>query len=183
MTIWGRPRENWRWWRPASIWRPRRSRMRSTRPSRAAKRAAKEYWLAAAAQAHPQRAHQADEGRGLRHGLSLRPRPAGSVFGPGLFSTRRWAVIPSTIRQASGFEREISKRLDYWAKIRRERRRRLISVDRRQQTFRAPAGCRHVSMSARPAILPSTELFQAWLSMRKNACRSRHPPVTHATNN
>ena len=42
--------------------------------------------LAAAAKAHPQRADQADEGRGLRQGLSLRPRSAGCVFGPGLFS-------------------------------------------------------------------------------------------------
>ena len=43
-------------------------------------------WFAAAAKTHPQRADQADEGRGLRRGLSLRPRPAGSLFRPGLFS-------------------------------------------------------------------------------------------------
>ena len=42
--------------------------------------------LAAAAQAHPQRPDQADEGRGLRQGLPVRPRPAGRLFRPGLFS-------------------------------------------------------------------------------------------------
>ena len=42
-------------------------------------------WLAAAAQAHPQRADQADEGRGLRQGLPVRPRPARRLFRPGLF--------------------------------------------------------------------------------------------------
>ena len=42
--------------------------------------------LAAAAQAYPQCADQADEGRGLWRRLSLRPRRAGCLFGPGLFS-------------------------------------------------------------------------------------------------
>ena len=42
--------------------------------------------LAAAAQAHPQRADQADEGRELRQGLRIRPRRARSLFRAGLFS-------------------------------------------------------------------------------------------------
>ena len=41
--------------------------------------------LAVAAQAHPQRADQADEGRKLRQGLPLRPRPARRLLRPGLF--------------------------------------------------------------------------------------------------
>ena len=42
--------------------------------------------LAAAAQAHPQRPDQADEARGLRQGLPVRPRPARRLFRSGLFS-------------------------------------------------------------------------------------------------
>ena len=40
--------------------------------------------LAAAAAAYPQRADEADEGRGIRSRLSLRPRPAGRLFRAGL---------------------------------------------------------------------------------------------------
>jgi putative ATPase len=44
--------------------------------------------LTPAAQAHPQRADQAHEGRRLRGGLRVRSRSAGSVFRPGLFPGR-----------------------------------------------------------------------------------------------
>ena len=54
--------------------------------------------LAAAAEDHPQRADQADEGRGLRHGLSLRSRRAGRLFRPGLFP--RGARPPDLLRPA-----------------------------------------------------------------------------------
>ena len=44
--------------------------------------------LADAAQDHPQRADQADEGAGIRRGLPLRPRPAGCLLRPELFPRR-----------------------------------------------------------------------------------------------
>ena len=54
--------------------------------------------LAAAAQAHPQCADQADEGRRLRRGLRLRPRRARGVFRPELFPRR--ARPPALLRPA-----------------------------------------------------------------------------------
>ena len=76
--------------------------------------------LAAAAEAHPQCADQADEGRGLRRRLPLRPRPARAFSGQDYFPEKmgRQTFYDPPER---GFEREIRKRLDYWAKIRRER--------------------------------------------------------------
>ena len=77
-------------------------------------------WLAAAAQAHPQRADQADEVGGLRPRLRLRPRRRGGVLRPGLFpgGTRPPEFYDPPER---GFEREIRKRLDYWAKLRKDK--------------------------------------------------------------
>ncbi len=54
--------------------------------------------LAAAAQAHPQCAHQADEGRRLRRGLRVRPRRARGIFRPELFPRR--ARPPALLRPA-----------------------------------------------------------------------------------
>ena len=55
-------------------------------------------WLAAAAEAHPQRADQADEGRGLRRRLPVRPRRSRTPFPARTISRRRWAASTSTIR-------------------------------------------------------------------------------------
>ena len=57
--------------------------------------------LAAAAEAHPQRADQADEGRKLRRGLRLRPRRAGRVLGPGLLPGSARPPDSSTIRPSA----------------------------------------------------------------------------------
>ncbi len=57
--------------------------------------------LAAAAQAHPQRADQADEVGRLRRGLRLRSRRAGGVLRPGLFPRRAWPASNSTIRPSA----------------------------------------------------------------------------------
>ena len=54
--------------------------------------------LADAAEDHPQRADQADEERGLRRGLPLRPRPARGLLRPGLFP--RSARPPDLLRSA-----------------------------------------------------------------------------------
>ena len=67
----------------------------------AAKRAAKEARLAAAAQAHPQRADQADEVRGLRPRLCLRPRRRGGLLRARTTSRRSSAARPSTIRPSA----------------------------------------------------------------------------------
>ncbi len=78
-------------------------------------------WLAAAAQAHPQRADQADAGGRLRPRLRLRPRRAEEAFSgqnyfPDALPRQQFYDPPER-----GFEREIRKRLDYWAKLRKER--------------------------------------------------------------
>ena len=54
--------------------------------------------LAAAAEAHPERADQADEGRRLWPRLCLRPRHRGRLFRPGLFPRRAGRGRISTIR-------------------------------------------------------------------------------------
>jgi putative ATPase len=72
--------------------------------------------LAAAAQAHPQRADEADEGRGLRRRLRYdHDEPdafSGQDYFPEALGRRRFYDPPER-----GFEREIRKRLDYWAKL------------------------------------------------------------------
>ena len=76
--------------------------------------------LAAAAQAHPQRADQAHEERRLRPRLRLRPRRreafSGQNYFPDALPRQRFYNPPER-----GFEREIKKRLEYWAKLRKER--------------------------------------------------------------
>ena len=74
-----------------------------------------------AAQAHPQRADQADEGGRLRRRLRLRPRRAGGLLGPELLPRRHGARSSSTTPDGRGFEREIKKRLEHWAKLRAKR--------------------------------------------------------------
>ena len=76
--------------------------------------------LADAAENHPQCADETHEKRGLRFRLPLRPRRAGGIFRPGLLADaiRRQSLYRPVER---GFEREIRKRLEYWAKLRRER--------------------------------------------------------------
>ncbi len=77
--------------------------------------------LAAAAQAHPQCADQADAVGRLRPRLCLRPRhrkrrsPARTIS-PTRLPRQQFYNPPER-----GFEREIRKRLDYWAKLRKER--------------------------------------------------------------
>ena len=88
---------------------------------KAAMRTAKDGGLAAAAQDHPQCADQADEAGGLWRRLPLRPRRAGRLFRPGLFPRKAGPADRSTSRSERGFEREIRKRLDWWAKLRAER--------------------------------------------------------------
>jgi putative ATPase len=92
-------RANWRWRRPASISRPRRNRTPSTPPSRRRCALAKEHWLAAAAEAHPQRADQADEGEGYGAGYRY-DHDSRTAFRGRTISPRRWAGSPSTIRRA-----------------------------------------------------------------------------------
>ena len=73
-----------------------------------------------AAQAHPQRADQADEAGGLRRGLRLRPQRAGGLLRPELLPRRDGA--PAVLRpDGRGFEAEIKKRLEHWAKLRAKR--------------------------------------------------------------
>ena len=77
--------------------------------------------LAAAAQAHSQRADQADEGAKATAAATptttTRPRrsPARTIF-PTRCGRQHFYDPPER-----GFEREIRKRLDYWAKLRKER--------------------------------------------------------------
>ena len=77
--------------------------------------------LAGAAEDHPQRADQADEGRGLRLRLPLRSRRAGLLLRARTISPKRSAGRSFYDPPDRGFEREIRKRLDYWAKLRKER--------------------------------------------------------------
>ena len=88
----------------------------------AAMQAAKEARLAAAAEAHPQCADQADEAEGYGAGYDYDHDEPRGVFRPGLFSRKRSARQQFYDPPERGFEREIRKRLDYWAKLRKERK-------------------------------------------------------------
>ena len=59
---------------------------------------------------------------GYGAGLPVRPPSRGSVLRPELLSRTAWRASSSTSPRDRGFEREISKRLEYWAKLRAERR-------------------------------------------------------------
>ncbi len=61
--------------------------------------------------------HQADERRRLRRRLHLRPRHAQCPF-PARITSRKNGRQTFYDPPDRGFEREISKRLDYWAKLR-----------------------------------------------------------------
>ena len=78
--------------------------------------------LAAAAQAHPQRADQADAVGRLRRRatttITTRPRPSPArTISPKQLGRQTFYDPPER-----GFEREIRKRLEYWAKLRKERK-------------------------------------------------------------
>ncbi len=78
--------------------------------------------LAAAAQAHPQCADQADEVGRLWLRLSTTITTRRTRFPARTISRANSAGRPSMIRSDRGFEREIRKRLDYWAKAPQPRR-------------------------------------------------------------
>ena len=75
-----------------------------------------------AAQAHPQRADAADAAGGLRRRLPVRPRSAGGLLRPELFPRRHGARSSSMPADGRGFEAELKKRLEQWAKLRARRR-------------------------------------------------------------
>jgi len=77
--------------------------------------------VAAAAQAYPEFTDEIDEVGRLWQRLRIRPRRAGG-FSPArtIFRTR-WDGRPSTIRPTAASSARVRKRLDYWAKLRRER--------------------------------------------------------------
>ena len=77
--------------------------------------------LAAAAEAHSQRADPADEERRLRLGLRIRPRRARTHSPARTISRSNSAGSKFYDPPERGFEREIRKRLEYWAKLRKER--------------------------------------------------------------
>ena len=84
-------------------------------------RTAKEARLAAAAEAHPQRADQADEGakataRATNTTTTRRTRSPARTISPKSSAASTFYDPPER-----GFEREIRKRLEYWAKLRKER--------------------------------------------------------------
>ena len=88
----------------------------------AAKRVGEGARLAAAAEAHPERADQADEGRGLRPGYEYdHDTPegfSGQDYFPEALGRQTFYDPPER-----GFEREIRKRLDYWSKLRGDKSR------------------------------------------------------------
>ena len=93
--------------------------------------------LADAAEGHPQRADQADEGGGLGSGYHYdHDKPdafSGQDYFPEKIGRQRFYDPPDR-----GFEREIRKRLDYWAKLRKERGRGV--GNRRTVLFSRTAG-------------------------------------------
>jgi len=84
----------------------------------AAKRAARDTGCADAAEAHPQRADPAHARHRLRQGLRLRPHHRGGLSPARTTSPTGWARQEFYAPVDRGFEREIKKRLDYWAKLR-----------------------------------------------------------------
>ena len=88
---------------------------------KAAMRAAKEHGSLSAAQAHPQRADQAHAGGGLRRRLRLRPRHRGRLLRTELLPRGVGARPQFYDPPDRGFEREIRKRLTYWADLRAKR--------------------------------------------------------------
>ena len=114
-----------------------------------AMRTAKEAGSLLAAQAHPQRADQADEDRRLRLGLRIRSRReeafSGQDYFPEQLGRQKFYDPPER-----GFEREISKRLDYWAKLRNERSgldKRAEPVLRGSRGPRQPGGGKQIAGS------------------------------------
>ena len=119
-TFSARPRASWRWPRRRSISRPRRNRTRSIRPS--ARRCA------------PPRRHGSllppkhilnaptklmkseGYGAGYRYDHDEPDAFSGQDYFPEALGRQQFYDPPDR-----GFEREIRKRLDYWAKLRRER--------------------------------------------------------------
>ena len=73
-----------------------------------------------AAGAYPERADQADEAARLRRGLRLRPRRRGRRSPARTTSPTAWRASEFYRPSDRGFEREIGKRLDYWARLRAE---------------------------------------------------------------
>ena len=81
-----RRRANWRSRKLPSMWRRRPNPTPSTRPmALPARLGPRQLRLAGAAENHPQRTDEADEGGGLRRRLRIRPRRARRLFRPGLF--------------------------------------------------------------------------------------------------
>ena len=97
--------------------------------------AARAHRLAGAAEAHPERAHPADEGRGLRRRLRLRPRHRGRLLRPGLLSAEAWSAPRFYEPTDRGDERGLRERLLSFA----ARRARLSRAGRRVTRANAPA--------------------------------------------
>ncbi len=74
-----------------------------------------------AAGAYPQRADQADEAARLRRRLRIRPRGGGRVLRARTTFPTAWSASEFYRPRDRGFEREIGKRLEHWAKLRAER--------------------------------------------------------------
>ena len=103
--------------------RPRRSRTPSTRPSAAAQSLAKTEGSLTPPNNHSQRADAPHEARGLRRRPYEYDHDAPDAFSgqnywPDALGRR---VLYEPVER--GFERELKKRLDYWARPRKERGR------------------------------------------------------------
>ena len=119
-TISARPRANWRSPRRPSISPPRRNRMPLYTAFKAAMRAARKTGSLLPPKTILNAPTKLMKQEGYGRGLRLRPRRAGRVFRPGLFpGDARPADFYEPVER--GFEREIRKRLDWWAKLRAER--------------------------------------------------------------
>ncbi len=117
--------------------------------------------LGHAAEDHPQCADQDDEGAGIRRQATNTIPTSLTGFPDRTIFPTRWAGKPFYDPPDKGFEREIRKRLDWWASLRGQTRRRLIQIisliDRRSRVIRSLMDSRGKGHMEPESILPAGE--------------------------
>ena len=115
------PRASWRWRRRRSIWRRRRNRMRAICAYNAAMRAAKEHGSLMPPKiilnAPTKLMREEGYGAGYAYDHNAEEAFSGQNYFPDEMESRPQFYDPPD----RGFEREINKRLEHWAKLRAER--------------------------------------------------------------
>ena len=99
--------------------------------------------LADAAEAHPQRADQADEGRSATARAMPTTTTPRRAFPAQDYGPRKWSRRPSTSRPTAASKRKVRERLEYWDERRKElqqsgARRRVKASERNREQAHVP---------------------------------------------